>query len=147
MLWKLELYYNQNSPQTLFRICYKNIYSGFHRRGSLLGFRKIGLYKISENFLRNIFIILYLTKLQTSDLYVSTLLKKIVLQKHIEITFNSKGDYYYLKKNIYIWMQMPTCQWQDSQGKVLSIFKDKYIKDKSLSGKWMHSKKKYTPFL
>ena len=65
---------------------------------SLLGFRKIGLYKISENFLRDIFNILYLTKLQTSDLYVSTLLKKIVLQKHIEITFNSKGDYYYLKK-------------------------------------------------
>ena len=69
-----------------------------------------------------------------------------VSQKHIELTFNSGRDYYYLKDNIYIWMSMARYQCRDFQVVVLSIFKDEDIKDKSLSWKWRNSTKKITNF-
>ena len=53
----------------------------------------------------------------------------------MEITFNSRGDYNYVKEGIYIWMPMPGYLCQDFQVAVLSIFKDNDIKDKSLSWK------------
>ena len=86
-----------------FRICSKELYSGFHHKSFPRGFWKIALYKISEKFLPDNFVISYLTKLQTSCLYVATLLKRKCWQKHVELTFNfRRGYYYYLKDNIYI---------------------------------------------
>ena len=59
-------------------------------------FCKIALYKISEKFQRDIFVLPYLTDLQASNLLVSILLKRKCLTKHVGLTFNSRGDYYYL---------------------------------------------------
>ena len=50
-----------------------------------------------------------------------------VRQKYIELTFNFRGDYYYPKDNIYIWMPMTRWQCRDLQVVVLSIFEDKHI--------------------
>ena len=43
-------------------------------------------------------------------------------------------------------MPMPGCQCRDIQVVVLSIFKDKNIKDKSLSWKWTNSRKQINSF-
>ena len=64
----------------------------------------------------------------------------------MEITFNSRGDYNYVKDDIYIWMSMPGYQCQDFQVVVLSIFKDNDIKDKSLSWKQTNSTKEINNF-
>ena len=72
--------------------------------------------------------------------------KGSVWQKHVELTFNSKGVYYYLKDNIYIWLPMPRCQCLHFQVAVWSIFKDKDIKNKSLSSKWINSTKEINNF-
>ena len=69
-----------------------------------------------------------------------------VWQKHIELTFNYSGDYYYPKDNIYIWMSMPRCQCRDFQMVILRIYKDKYFKDKLLSRKWTNSTKETNNF-
>ena len=65
-------------------------------------FCKIALYKISEKFQRDIFVLPYLTDLQASNLLVSILLKRKCLAKHVGLTFNSRGDYYYLQKKVFI---------------------------------------------
>ena len=65
-------------------------------------FCKIALYKISEKFQRDIFVLPYLTDLQASNLLVSILLKRKCLTKHVGLTFNSRGDYYYLQKKVFI---------------------------------------------
>ena len=126
VLYKLQLRYNQNLPQISFRICSKeNCIPGFFTEIFPSGFCKRALYKISEKLLFDIFVISYLTILQAFNLKVATLLKWSVWQKHIELTFN-----------IYIWMPMPRRKHRDLQVVVLIIFKDKDIKDKSLSWKW-----------
>ena len=49
-------------------------------------------------------------------------------------------------KDIYIWMLMPRRQYQDFQVAVLRICKDKDIKDKSSSWKWINSTKEINNF-
>ena len=50
-------------------------------------FCKIALYKISEKFQRDIFVLPYLTNLQVSNLLVSTLLKRKCLTKTCRTNF------------------------------------------------------------
>ena len=50
-------------------------------------FCKIALYKISEKFQRDIFVLPYLTNLQASNLLVSTLLKRKCLTKTCRTNF------------------------------------------------------------
>ena len=49
-------------------------------------------------------------------------------------------------KDIYIWMLMPRRQHQDFQVAVLRICKDKNVKDKSSSWKWINSTKEINNF-
>ena len=71
------------------------------------GFFMVALFKLSGNFLGDIFAKHFLTKLQASYLQVSTLLETICLTKYIELAFNSKGYSYCVKNYIYIRMPMP----------------------------------------
>ena len=57
--------------------------------------------------------------------------KEVFDKKHIELPFNSRGDYYYPTDNIFISMPIPRCQCRGFQVTLLSRFKDKDIKDKS----------------
>ena len=65
-----------------------------------------------------------------------------MFDKNIELTFNSKGGYHYLKDHIYTWMPIPRFQCRDFQLAFLSVFNDKDIKDFYLKNEWIQKKKK-----
>ena len=71
------------------------------------GLFMVTLFKLSRNFLRDIFAKHFLTKSQASNLWVATLLETTCLAKYIELTFYSKGYLYCVKNYIYIRMPMP----------------------------------------
>ena len=84
----------------------KNYFLGSTTRVPPHGFWKIALYKISEQFFRDNFVISHLTKLQATNLQVSTLLKRkcltkiyrtsIQLQRRLSL---SKRKYLYLNND------------------------------------------------
>ena len=71
------------------------------------GFFKVTIFKLLENFLRDVFTKHFLTKSQAFNLQVATLQEITCLTKFIEIAFNSKGYLYCVKNYIYIGMRMP----------------------------------------
>ena len=133
VLHKLQLYNNQNLPQILFRVCSKKLYSVLHHRVfpalflqdiSLQNFGKVcarylchslsnkveGLQSIGCNLLKR----KCLTKTYRTNFYFQ---RKLLLTKRQYLYLNADAE----------------MQCRDFQVTVLSIFKDKDIKDKSLS--------------
>ena len=76
-------------------------------------------FKLSGNFVRDIFAKHFLRKLQASNLLAATLLEITCLTKYMELAFNSKGYLYGVKNYIYIRMLMPMpmlrCRCRDFQ--------------------------------
>ena len=87
------------------------------------GFFMVTLFKLSGDFLGDIFAKHFLTKLQASYLQVSTLLETTCLTKYIELAFNSKGYSYCVKNYIYIRMPMTMPMPRFPNGPCMSCFK------------------------
>ena len=67
------------------------------------GLFMVTLFKLSGNFLGDIFAKHFLTKLQASNPWVTTLLEMTCLKKQIELGFNPKGYLFMLCKKLYLY--------------------------------------------
>ena len=67
-----------------------------------IGFLKIALFNILDNFPGDYVAIAFQTKLQVSNLSVVTLMKRYLHRKNIELTYNAKNSLYNVKSNAYI---------------------------------------------
>ena len=125
----------------------KNYFLGSNAEFFSRGFCETAIYKIWKSFCKMTLLFLIEQSCKPPIYSLKLYLKGSVWQKHIKLTFfNSRGNYYHPKDNIYVWMPMLRCQCQDFQVAVLSIFKDKDINGKSLSWKWTNSTKEINSF-